>query len=206
MASTQNHTSSEDMSYGGQTFEPFEFDESVDPDLPDGVTYELTINDVKVRLSNADASGHQYPQMILEWKALSTEDESKEAQRGVGQTTSEFITLRPKGDRKGNLSKQRLTLLRNRFGIDSDVVPTQMRSLDDLQPLADALKGQTLTAPVKSAKDKTGAWRTNIIIKMEGGVDVEAEETEEPPKPKAAKATTKSAAKANGGKKAAARR
>jgi len=190
-----NHQTTEEPSYGGSSFQPFEFDESVEPDLPDGVTYEMTISDIKPRLSNADQSGNQYPQMIIEWKALSTDDESEEAQRGVGQTTSEFITFRPKGDRKGNLSKQRLTVLRNRFGIDSDVVPKSFSAEweSDLQPLVDALKGQTTTAPVKSKKDKMGTWRTEVTMTMAAGGDALVEEEEAPP---AKKAPAKAAAKA----------
>jgi hypothetical protein len=212
-----NHaTDDADMSYGGQSFQPFEFDETVDPDLPDGLTYELQISDVKTRLSNADAAGRQYPQAIIEWKALSTEDESEVAQRAVGNTTSEFITFRPKGDRKGNLSKQRLTRIRNVFGIGSEVVPTSFTETwqDDMQPLCDALKGQTTTRKIKSKLDNRGQWRSEVILEMANGggddTEVEVEETPAsavPTRKPAAKATAKATnGHANGNGKAKARR
>jgi hypothetical protein len=170
-------------SYGGQSFQPFDFDETVEPDLYDG-DYELVVNDVTFRMSNPDpTTGVQYPQLVLEWKASETFEESEECRRSVGNTVSEFLTFRPRGDRKGNMSKQRLKLLRNKFGIESDVVPSQIRSPADFDDLRNALKGQSTRASIINKVDKTGQNRTNVIITQAGAVE-EVEE-EEAPKPAA---------------------
>jgi hypothetical protein len=175
MPATSNHQT-EDATYGGQSFKPFEFDETVEPDLYDG-KYTVVVSDVKFRLSNPDATtGDSYPQLVIEWKAEETSEESEECQRSVGNTISEFITFRPKGDRKGNMSKQRLVLLRNRFGIDTDVLPAQITSAADFDDLRAALKGQRTEANAVSKADKMGAMRTNLQIIGVGG---DAEETEE---------------------------
>src|SRR6266852_3028853 len=110
-----NHMDESPQTYGGQQFQPFEFDESVDPDLFDGL-YEVTISDVKFRMSNPDKlTGVSYPQLVVEWRAESTYEDSDECKRSVGNSVSEFLTFRPKGDRQGNMSKQRLTMIRNHF-------------------------------------------------------------------------------------------
>jgi hypothetical protein len=183
-------------SYGGQSFQPFDFDETVEPDLYDG-EYELVVNDVTFRMSNPDpTTGVQYPQLVLEWKASETFEESEECRRSVGNTVSEFLTFRPRGDRKGNMSKQRLTLLRNKFGIESDVVPSQIRSPADFDDLRNALKGQSTRASIVNKVDKTGQNRTNVIITQAGAVEeVEEEETPKPAarRPAPAKPKSKSA-------------
>jgi hypothetical protein len=187
-----NHAE-EQQSYGGQSFQPFEFDETVEPDLYDG-SYELEISDVKFRMSNPDAStGVAYPQLVIEWVARETSEESEECRRSVGNTISEFLTFRPKGDRKGNMSKQRLTLLRNKFGIGTDVMPTQITSPSDFDDLRGALKGQRMTATAVNKTDKTGALRTNLVIEASGGGATEEDET--PAKPAATKAAPKAATK-----------
>ncbi len=188
---SNSHSTEETQSYGGQSFQPFEFDETVEPDLYDG-SYELEISDVKFRMSNPDkATGVAYPQLVIEWKAVETTEESEECRRSVGNTISEFLTFRPKGDRKGNMSKQRLTLLRNKFGIGSDVMPTQITSPSDFDDLRGALKGQRVVATAVNKIDGTGAMRTNLIIETAGGGAVETEEEESPAKPAAKAAATK---------------
>jgi hypothetical protein len=170
----------EASTYGGQSFQPFEYDETVEPDLYDG-DYELVISDVQFRMSNPDKeTGVQYPQLQLEWKATETYEESEECRRSVGNTVTEFLTIRPKGDRKGNMSKQRLTQLRNRFGIESDVIPARIQSPADFDDIRNVLKGQTTRGTAANKVDKTGQNRTNINIAQVGGVD-ETEEVEETP-------------------------
>jgi hypothetical protein len=186
MPPSNNHAE-EQQSYGGQSFQPFEFDETVEPDLYDG-SYELEISDVKFRMSNPDAStGVAYPQLVIEWKAIETTEESEECRRSVGNTISEFLTFRPKGDRKGNMSKQRLTLLRNKFGIGSDVMPTQITSPSDFDDLRGALKGQRMIATAVNKTDKTGALRTNLVIEASGGEETVAKPAAKSPKATAAK-------------------
>lgn len=203
-----NHMDEEQRGYG-QEFQPFEFDESVEPDLYDGL-YEMSIVDVKFRLSNPDKlTNAAYPQLVIEWKAESTYEDSDECKRSVGNTVSEFLTFRPKGDRKGNMSKQRLTLIRNKFGIDSDVVPTTIRSKADFDGLRAVLKSQTATMRAISKMDNTGSLRINLMFEDgEGGgaAEVEEEEQEAAPPPLPApkangngkKHTTKATPKAHG--------
>jgi hypothetical protein len=85
------------------------------------------------------------------------------------------------------MSKQRLTLLRNKFGIGSEAVPTQLTSPSDFDDLRGALKGQRVVATAVNKIDKTGALRTNLIIEASGGGNgaAESEEDETPAKPTA---------------------
>jgi hypothetical protein len=180
----------EAASYGGQSFKPFEFDETVEPDFADG-EYTAIIENATTRMSNPDKdTGVRYPQVVLDWKAEETSEESEACQRSVGNTTREFLSLRPKGDRAGNLHKQRITMLRNRFGIESDVIPSPLSSLADLDDLCAALKGQR-TRVVASSAIRGGQLRTNLEIIMEGEV---GEETEEASVPKAKPAKSAKAA------------
>lgn len=184
-----NHMT-EEQTYGGAGFQPFDFDETVEPDLADG-QYVLEISDVKFRMSNPDKqTGVAYPQLVLEWKAISTEEEDERCQKSIGGRSSEFLTFRPKGDRSGNMTKQRLTLLRNRFGIDTDVLPSTISSPADFDPLKEALKGQQTAAQIVNKPDKTGTLRTNIQILT----DAEGTVEEEAPPPRA---TAKAPAKAS---------
>lgn len=188
-----NHQT-EAAGYGGESCEPFEFDETVEPDLADG-TYDLEVT-AKPRMSNPDkATGRQYPQILLEWKALDTDEDSEECRRSVGNTTSEFLTLKPKGDKSGNFSKRRMTLLRNRWGIDP--ISGAISVAADLQPICDAFTGQQTKGTVVNKADKTGTMRTNINLVSEGGSAVEEEEVEVAPaaKPATKKPATKAAAK-----------
>jgi hypothetical protein len=185
-----NHMDESPQTYGGQQFQPFEFDESVDPDLFDGL-YEVTISDVKFRMSNPDKlTGVSYPQLVVEWRAESTYEDSDECKRSVGNSVSEFLTFRPKGDRQGNMSKQRLTMIRNHFSIDTDVVPKRIRSQADFDELRNALKGQTATMRASSKTDKTGALRTNLAFEGGGGGAVEEQEEERPTAPTLPQRTT----------------
>lgn len=197
MASNHMQQQTEE-SYAGSGFQPFDFDEEVAPDLHDG-DYVMEITEAKARLSNADQqTGVQFPQILLEWTAREALDEAEENQNDVGNTVSEFITLRPKGDRKGNLSKQRLTALRNRFGIDSSVVPAKLTSLDDLNDLCAALKGQTTKMSAKN-RVSNDINRTNLNFASDSG----GEETtqEEAPKAPAKKPAAQKPAKGNAKKK-----
>lgn len=198
----------EEQSYGNQAFAPFEFDEEVAPDLADGV-YTLEVADIKYRLGNPDKITQvRYPQLVIEWKATDTNEESEDCRRSVGNTVSEFLTFRPKGDRKGNMTRQRLTLLRNKFGVDSTANPTRITGESDFDELRNALKGQQALMRATNKIDNTGANRTNLTFEDEdaGGGEEEVEAAppprqaaaRQPAKPSSAKKTVASPAKKTG--------
>ena len=191
-----NHQT-EETTYGGEAFAPFEFDEEVAPDLAEGL-YTMEISDIKYRIGNPDkVTGVRYPQLVVEWKATDTSEDGEDCRRSVGNTVSEFLTFRPTGDRKGNMTRQRLTLLRNKFGVDSSSVPTRITSQSDFNDLRSALKGQTANMRATNKIDNTGAMRTNLAFAddEEGGGEEEQQEERQAAPPPRSNTKAKPAAK-----------
>lgn len=187
-----NHTG-KSGSYGGASFAPVSYDvEQIEPDAYAGA-YEGTIDRVQFKLTQKTGQ----PMIVVDWKLMSTEDESEECQKSVGSTVTDWIVLA--NDKSGNRGKIKLRVLRDTLGLDPDVLPTQISSFDDLKDLAVALKGQTMPVWVSTNTDNDGNVRTNINYAAPRGAGGMApmgdEEAEEAPKATKGKATKAAPAK-----------
>jgi hypothetical protein len=193
---TQNHQEAAG-SYGGSSFKPFSLDvDTIEPDAYPG-QYEGRVDRCKAQMSSTGK-----PMLIVEWKITSTSDESEDCQKSVGGSVADFIVFA--AGRDGNPAKVKLRTLRDRMGLDPDVIPTTISSLDDLKELGQALKGQTLEIWVANKTDGDGNVRTNVHYtapRTAAGMSTMNNGDEEEEAPPARKAATKPT-----GKKPAARR
>jgi hypothetical protein len=196
MAST-NSIDRTQQSYGGASFQPMTYDlDTMEPDVYPG-GYRAKITDAK-----AKASKKGKPMIELEWTMLSTEDQSDGAQKSVGATKRDWVVFSP--GRGGNFGKVKLRALRDNIGLDSDVIPTTINSLEDLKPLCAALKSQEADVWVIPGEGEEGE-DTNIqyTAPKEGltpmGVSDDEEEPEE--RPAARKAPAKALVKTKGARR-----
>ena len=179
-------------------FNPIEnFDaDAMEPDAAPG-EYNGIIEDVEVR-----KSGEGWPQLRIEVKLDSTNTDSEEAEKSVGATLSDFITFRPEGDKKGNFSKRRLRLYRDKLEIPDDAIPTRIESKRDFDDLVDFMKGKELPIWVRTELDKeTKEPRARLELTAPRSAmgalppTDNDEEEEEAPKPAPRRAAAKPAAR-----------
>jgi hypothetical protein len=151
---TQNHQN-DAGSYGGSSFKPIPLDvDTIEPDAYPG-GYEARVDRVKSQMSSTGK-----PMLIVEWKILGTDDESEDCQKSIGGSVADFIVFA--AGRDGNPGKVKLRTLRDKLGLDPDVIPTTLNSLEDLKELGQALKGQTMPIWVSAKTDADGNVRTNV--------------------------------------------
>lgn len=183
---TQNHTQ-DAGSYGGSSFKPFVLDvDTIEPDAYPG-EYEARVDRVKSQMSSTGK-----PMLIVEWKILGTNDESEDCQKSIGGSVADFIVFA--AGRDGNPGKVKLRTLRDKMGLDPDVIPTTLSGLEDLKELGQALKGQTLSIWVSSKTDADGNVRTNVHYtapRTAGGMGPMDNGDEEEARPAARKPTAK---------------
>jgi hypothetical protein len=186
---TQNQNHQNDAgSYGGSSFEPISNDvDTIEPDAYPG-EYQAVVAAAKPKMSNSGK-----PMLIVEWKLLGTEDESEGCQKSIGSTVPDYIVYQ--AGRNGNTAKVKQRNLRDTLELDPDVIPGAITSLDDLKPLAQALRGQKMTVWIANKTDDDGNVRTNVhytaprsagTMGAMGNGDEEAEEAQAPARGKAA--------------------
>ena len=190
-------------SYGGAGFEPMTYDaDTIVPDAYPGAYTGKLVN-AKTRLTNKSSK----PMLQLEWKLLATDDESDEAQASIQSTVSDWIVI--SNDKSGNRGKVKLRMLKEKLGLDADIIPTQITSFEDFAPFIEAIKGQEMAVFVTNNTDPDGNVRTNVDYEPRGGQGMtpmaavaDTDEEEAPPAKPAAKAKTnaKPATTTKGGK------
>jgi hypothetical protein len=201
--SANNSVSQNTPSYGGAGFEPMTYDpETIVPDAYPGI-YAAKVINAKTRLTSKSSK----PMIQIEWKLLATDSETDEAQTSLQSTISDWIVI--SSDKSGNRGKIKLRQLKEKLGLDADIIPVQIASFDDFAAFIEAIKGAELTVYVTNNTDPDGNVRVNVDYEPRGGqgmapmtMATDAEEEEAPPAKPAAKAKTsaKPAAPAKGGK------
>jgi hypothetical protein len=130
-------------------FTPVDFDgTTIEPDAHAGA-YEGLIDAVKV----SKTVNGSFPMVILEWKLLSTEDESEECQQSVNAVVADFLTFFPEGDRRGKMGKVKYRTLCDKLGLEYDIVPKKLKSKADFEAFIEAIKGKELPVWVTSKPD-----------------------------------------------------
>ncbi len=185
------NSSNNTQGYGGASFEPVSFDvETLEPDVYPG-KYRA-----KCTAAIAKLSGKGKPMIEVEWKMVSTEDESDTAQTSIGANKRDWIVFA--SGRGGNFGKLKLRAIRTAMGLDPDVIPAQFGSLDELKPLCQAIKagGEIDVWINDDPKGQEGDTRLEYTEPRTGGrlapmhtADDEDEEEEAPPAPKKKTAT-----------------
>jgi len=144
---TQNHAGK--GSYGGQSFEPINYDvDTMEPDVYPGA-YRA-----KCTKAEAKASKKGKPMIELTWTMTSTESEDEGPQKSIGAEKRDWIVFT--GGRGGNFGKLKLRALRDGLGLDPDVIPTAIGSIGDLRDLCAALKNQETDVWVTAAEGEEG--------------------------------------------------
>jgi len=163
---------------GRYDFKPIDsFDvNTMEPDAQAG-QYEATIFDVKILATRTDG----YPMLVVGWKLDSAADDDNE--KSIGAEVSDFIVIKPEGDRKGRMGKLRLRQLCEKMEVDLDVVPTAMRSKGDFAELIRALKNRSGTVWVTHREDQsTGETRIGVSYTAPRGAALTpVEDEDEPP-------------------------
>jgi hypothetical protein len=173
-------------------FTPVDFDASeLPPEAADG-SYTATCKRGKI----AGTAKDKYPMVIFEWSldaALTGDDNS------VGAELADFLTFFPKGHRAYRMCVARIRGLLDALGLDTDLIPTSITSKEDLEPLVEAVEGQTMTVYVTSQKDKrNGGTRATIGYAAPRGTVVDDTEDAKPVAVKKNGNGAKPAAKKNG--------
>lgn len=176
-------------SYGGSSFEVPGYDtDKIEPDAYPGA-YEAKFNSISWKFT---AKQPPRPMIVLEWKLMSTTDESPEAQKSVTAKVTDWIVLAT--DKSGNTGKITLRTLKEALDLDIDL---SVMNPDVVKALGELLKGRTIPVWVVNTKDGDGNVRTNVkyaapnggggAMTPMGGEEDEEEAEEEIRKPKAKK-------------------
>ena len=185
----QTNSQHEQQTYGGQSFEPYDFDpRAQEPEAAEG-DYTFNIKNAKHRQKAPEKGG--YHQLALTLKITATSTDTDEAQKSIGGTIFTDITFYPKGERArvSNMNKRNYLNLLEQCGIDPDIM-TRIEGAESFAELVEVLKGRDVAGSVRLSNADNGRTFVNVNFASEA---VEAvEETEEAPP---ARAATRSASR-----------
>lgn len=176
----QTNSQTEQQTYGGQSFEPYDFNpREQEPEASEG-DYTFEVRNAKHRRKAPEKGG--YHQLSLTLKILETSTDTDEAQKSVGGTIFTDITFFPKGERAraSNMNKRNYLNLISQCGVDSDIV-TQISGPESFADLIEVLKGREVRGSVRlSTVGEPGQERTFINVNFASAEEM-PEEPEAPP-------------------------
>lgn len=189
----ENNSNSKGSNERRMAFRPVEFDASnIEPDASPG-EYEAVIDDVIATASKKDG----WPQLKVQVKLenlINAEDEEA-GKKSEGASITDYWTFIP--DRRGNMTKRKMSQCAEQVGVDLDQLPKSIQSESDLKEYVHAFKGKRLTVWVTNREDDSGELRADLNFKqprsMGGGLEP-IDEPEEERKP-AARAPAKTASR-----------
>jgi Protein of unknown function (DUF669) len=190
---TSNHQ--EAQTYGGQSFEPFEWNaRELEPEAAAG-EYSVTIRNAKFMRTKPEQGS--YPKINLTLKITATATDTEDADKSVGGTVFDSITFYPRGERSrvSNINKRRFLELLEACGLDEGVMPSTIKGEEDFAEITEALKDKEITAWVSHSprNDGKGVY-VNVSYAAPRGMMTEEEPVEE--RPRARQASRQAAFKA----------
>lgn len=112
----------------------------IPPDAPKG-QWVGAFQVVKKSLTKDKGDGMRFPMLTLGITLESAEEPENESYAGV--RLNDWLIFYPNGHKNQKRAKERIAAVGEALGFDPDaVIPADITSFDDLQPLVDAIDGQ----------------------------------------------------------------